>query len=172
MCILRRMVTLNNIIVRFPHIDCLSHSNTPKSQGLLYRIQNGLIQDIHPNIFWQLIGTNDIGLAGCNAQAIVAANIAIVEQVLQLRPNSTVVINSILPRDLEMYWKYLKEVNHRLECYAAMTERVEFFNATRYFLSRNGSSLMHLPDGIHPNVDGYRFWGKGIVKKVSELVER
>jgi hypothetical protein len=70
----------------------------------------GGIGDLKPRVFWHLIGTNDLGRQLCNVDAIVAGNIAMAEELMSLRPNSTIIINSLLSR-APKWWGYLSEVN-------------------------------------------------------------
>jgi hypothetical protein len=87
---------------------------------LLYRINNGGIGDLDPDVWWVLIGIDDLTDDFCNVDAIAAANIAVVEEIISLRPNATVAINSLLPRT-PTFWMYLSQINERLKCYAAVT---------------------------------------------------
>jgi lysophospholipase L1-like esterase len=135
--------------------------------NLLYRLQNGGIGDLHPDIFWLLIGTNDIDGDSCSVESIVAGNIAIVEELKSMRPEATVVINSLLPRP-EKFWQFLSPVNDRLECYASTTSGVEFFNATDLFADPD-LTLLHLPDKLHPDAEGSRIWARAIADKVLQL---
>jgi lysophospholipase L1-like esterase len=135
--------------------------------NLLYRLQNGGIGDLHPDIFWLLIGTNDIDGDSCSVESIVAGNIAIVEELKSMRPEATVVINSLLPRP-EKFWQFLSPVNDRLECYARTTSGVEFFNATDLFVDPD-LTLLHLPDKLHPDAEGSRIWARAIADKVLQL---
>jgi lysophospholipase L1-like esterase len=141
-----------------------------QAANLLYRIENGGMENLYPDIWWILIGTNDLSGDLCGEDAIVAANIAVVEEIRQLRPNATVVLNSILPRPSYL-WEYLEPINERLQCYAALTEQVDYFDATRFFRFPNGT-LRYLPDDLHPNAEGSRVWGEAIVDKVLELLEK
>jgi lysophospholipase L1-like esterase len=145
-----------------------------RCRHLLYRLQDGVLgESFSPKVFWLLIGTNDLGGEWCNVDAIVAGNIAIVEELLKLRPDTaTIVINSLLPRSNPLLWKYELLINERLECYANVTEGVEFFDASDIFMMSNNGTLQHLEDGLHPNVEGHRLWGTAIVEKVLEIVSR
>jgi lysophospholipase L1-like esterase len=138
----------------------------------LYRLQDGVLgNSFSPKVFWLLIGTNDLAVKWCNVDALVAGNIAIVEELLKLRPDTaTIVINSLLPRHSSL-WKYELLINERLECYANVTEGVEFFDATDIFMMSN-RTLQNLEDGLHPSVEGHRLWGTAIVEKVLEIVSR
>jgi lysophospholipase L1-like esterase len=135
--------------------------------NLLYRLQNGGIGDLHPDIFWLLIGTNDIGKDYCSVESIVAGNIAIVAELKSMRPEATVVINSLLPRPAN-YWQFLSPINDRLECYASITSGVEFFNATDLFADAD-LTLHFMPDELHPDAEGSRVWARAIADKVLEL---
>jgi lysophospholipase L1-like esterase len=121
-------------------------------------------------MFWLLIGTNDLAGLECSVESIVAGNIAIIEELKSMRPEVTVVINSLLPR-LAKYWRFLSSVNDRLECYANTTSGVEFFNATDLFAGPD-LTLLHLPDELHPDADGSRIWARAIADKVLELSTR
>jgi lysophospholipase L1-like esterase len=165
---------------------------------LQYRLLNGEMANLESNetalasrllqpaVWWVLIGTNDVG-AFCEAEQIVTGTIQIVQQILDRRPASTVVVNSILPRTgrngvlSHAWYTTVTTVNRQMECYAASLERVEFFNATDYFIrSDNGGAddapvrvnMTLMTDNVHPSAAGYRIWGQGIVDRVQEIKER
>ena len=140
----------------------------PQTTNLLYRLQNGGLGDLHPKIFWILIGTNDLSLDFCSVDAITAGNIAIVQELQKLRPEAIIVINSLLPRT-PTFWKFLKPINDRLACYASRTSNVEFFNATDLFMSPD-QDLHFMPDNLHPDgKEGSASWASDIATKVVEL---
>jgi lysophospholipase L1-like esterase len=65
----------------------------------------------------------------------------------------------------------MSRINERLECYAAMTDRVEFFNATAIFMSPDGRlRWRYLPDGLHPGAEEARVWANAIVENVVKLL--
>jgi lysophospholipase L1-like esterase len=163
---------------------------------LLYRLLNGEMAHLQSNVtalasrllqpavWWVLIGTNDAG-AFCEAEQIVTGTIEIVQQILDRRPASTVVVNSILPRGPRLgpgWYDTLRTVNRQMECYAARKERVEFFNATDYFIhsEEDGGdddspvrvNMTLMTDNVHPSAAGYRVWGQGIVDRVQEIKKR
>jgi lysophospholipase L1-like esterase len=157
---------------------------------LLYRMLNGEMAELNstaasaalqPAVWWILIGTNECS-ALCEADQIVTGTVRIVQEILERRPSATVVVNSILPRGLNWvlgsdWYETLTAVNHQMECYAASQERVEFFNATHYFVEKgdNHSGRVNktiMTDQVHPAASGYRIWGQGIVDRVKEIKEQ
>lgn len=165
----------------------ISGDRTPQ---VLYRLENGFLNNsfLQPKVWWILIGTNDLAFGDwCAVDAVVAGNIRIAQVILQARPHSTVVINSIFPlgnsQGLRDWYGYYDQVNHRLECFAASTDRVEFFNGTSLFLNHETATVANtatspsvneslLPDGGHPNGDASRIWGAAIIEKVKEVTGR
>jgi lysophospholipase L1-like esterase len=158
---------------------------------LLYRLLNGEMAELHSNasssalqpaVWWILIGTNDYGIGHCEADQIVTGSVRIIQEILERRPGATVVVNSILPRGRNLllgpdWYETLTAVNRQMECYAASQKRVEFFNATDYFMEegddhsgRVNTTLM--TDEVHPSAAGYRIWGQGIVDRVKEIKEQ
>jgi lysophospholipase L1-like esterase len=124
-----------------------------------------------------LIGTNDLGADDCSAKAIAAGNIRVVEEIKSWRPNAKVVLNSILPRGTpgetifnSGTWPKVTTVNRWMECYAASTNGVEFFNATSLFLTEEDVQIEeYFNDPVHPSAAGSVGWGEAIVRKVLEL---
>jgi lysophospholipase L1-like esterase len=162
---------------------------------LLYRLMNGEMAELSSNassaaldpaVWWVLIGTNDYS-AFCEAEEIVTGTVRIVQEILDRRPSATVVVNSILPRGYQWrlgpdWYKKLMVVNRQMECYAASQERVEFFNATDYFVEESTSeegddhivrvNKTLMADAVHPSATGYRIWGQAIVDRVQEIKEQ
>lgn len=145
---------------------------------LLYRLQNGeMPPSLQPSIWWVLVGTNDKASDKCKNEDVIAGNIAIVQEILERRPRATVVINSLLPRgnDRSLYWwQEYTAINDALACYASGMDRVEFFNATDLFVTRDGQALnlTLLPDELHPTEMGSWIWGRAIVAKVQEILRK
>jgi lysophospholipase L1-like esterase len=146
--------------------------------NLLYRLQHGELPDgLNPFVFWVLIGTNDFA-SGCDMQLITAGILKVVERLRQARPESRVVLNSLLPRGREplfrsRVWTALTAVNHRLECYASQHDGVSFFNATDLFVTEGGTMVNFniMPDALHPNSQGYQSWGQEIVATTREMLQ-
>jgi lysophospholipase L1-like esterase len=149
---------------------------------LLYRLRNGEFpEELEAKVFWILIGVNDLGLDGCSAEAVAAGNIRIVEEIQSLRPSSKIVVNSILPfspegerdEDLSEHpkWQVASQVNHLLECFADATDNVEFFNATKIFMTDDElhTKRAFYVDAVHPSAKGSRAWAREIEEKVFEL---
>jgi lysophospholipase L1-like esterase len=148
--------------------------------NLLYRIMHGEVPEtLQAKVFWVLIGTNDLGLATkCSPEATVAGIIRIIQELKKLRPDSIVVVNSILPtsptgklRGKVMWEERIQNVNRRMECYSHTTEGVEFFNATDIFTDKDEkiNTTLMMKDRLHPSWFGYDVWSEQIAKRVKEL---
>lgn len=145
--------------------------------------------ELDPKVWWLLIGTNDLGVDICSADAITAGNIRIVEEIRHKHPTTPIVINSLLPRDTtelrrhNPYWPVMATINHRLKCWSETQFNVHFFNATDIFVYKEefevddgvtvadyyiNETLMH--DYLHPSGEGALLWGKAIVREINKLV--
>lgn len=168
---------------------CFFQSFESQCEHLLYRLQNGeLPSSLHAKVFWILIGTNDLGEYGCNAESIAAGNIRIVQEIQKRRPRSesTIVLNSILPRAgsddrhpevnvlnrmHDRQWPTIQRANQWLKCYADSTHGVEFFNASSIFLDENGNGIQnYFDDPVHPSAEGQKQWADAITKMIFESI--
>ena len=144
-------------------------------------------ESLHPQVWWVLIGTGDLGM-GCAAETVVAGTIGIVKEIRERHNNehghkslTPVVINSVLPRgrgnllDETTPWHTLQQVNQQLECYASLTGGVHFVNATDIFVRNNAmgafiNETLFASDHLHPSTEGNRQWEKLIVSNVMQLM--
>ena len=161
-------------------------------------MQHGELPEfLHPQVWWILIGTNDLTV-GCSGDVIVAGMIRLIQEIKQhlhrhharrgeTGKHAPIVINSILPRsprnllpDDNKHWKVSKDINLRLSCYASITPDIYFANATDLFVQeetedstgRDGIFInpdLFEKDNVHPSVEGSRLWEEFIVTKVLAL---
>lgn len=169
-----------------------------RTNNLLWRMQNGEIpSDLHPSVWWILIGTNDFGrdLPHCSPEVVLMGITRVVEEMRKLRPGSTIVVNALLPRsedDLDGWlvdskhgsrvtvWQGIMEVNRRLRQYCANVRNVVYFDATSIFVRQangtKGLDGMYIPkelmyDYLHPTAEGYKIWGDQIISTVHNVME-
>ncbi|GAX09750.1 hypothetical protein FisN_19Lh220 [Fistulifera solaris] len=142
---------------------------------LLYRIQNDELKGdgIVAPVVWLTVGVYDIQKRDCTPEAVLSGIMEIVQAILAHRHQPTrVVINSILP--VTRRQTLARQVNELLHCYAEATPHVEFFDATALFMEPN--DVLHrnvtlFQDAIHPNVEGYKLWGRAIVQRVKRILD-
>lgn len=132
---------------------------------------------LQPEFVWLLIGTNDYVSDGCEVDVVVAGNLKIVETIRQARPQTPIIVNSVLPRSISpdsasivSKDDYMR-INEKLQCYTADMESVYFVDVTYLFLdsSHNSVNMTLLPDGLHPQEEGSRVWAEAIRNKMEEL---
>jgi len=165
--------------------------------NLLWRIMHGeMPDDLNPRIWWITIGTNDLGATQCSEEVTLLGILRVVEEILNRKPNSQIVINSILPMSQEksgileitgrkgkgrkkkgsattVFWPSVKAVNKQLQKFADKHKSVKFFDATDIFTEQVGNRLVidHklMEDGVHPTAAGYKAWDKAIIKRIDTI---
>lgn len=137
---------------------------------------------LQSKVWWLLIGTNDLASGGCTPETVLIGIINIVKEIQIHNQDTTVVVNSILPRPGDdasgklygQLWKDIVWINERVECYVKGVERVQFFNATNLFLKDDDKQCINetlMRDMLHPTAEGSRVWGTEILKRVKKLVQ-
>jgi len=168
-----------------------------QSPNLLWRLIHGeLPEHLQPKVFWVLIGTNDFGHGDCSPDMVVAGILRVVDELRTRRPDSVVVINSLLPRrdrqavtevifdgnnsNIFSIWNSIKIVNEKLRNYCEeeqkknLGNKVMYFDATDIFLSTNKDGMDYIvaelmPDFLHPNGNGYYAWAKRITATLHTI---
>jgi lysophospholipase L1-like esterase len=162
-----------------------------RTQHVLWRLDNGNIDGIHPKLAVIMIGTNNVG---SNTPQEVAEGIkAIVGKVREKLPETKILLLGIFPRGQlpEMTSDMTDEEHAKAESKRKATELQRKQNAeasklasdvadnqTMFymdigdkFLEADGTlSKDIMPDYLHPNAKGYEIWAEAIEPKVTELL--
>ena len=166
------------------------------SPNLLWRLLNGeMPPDLNPKVWWVTIGTNDLLRSQCSEEVTLMGILRVVEEILRQKPDATVVINSILPLSQDAkgllksshksqgkkgglnLWPSIKAINAQLSRFAGLHHRIKFLDCTEIFVEQRRGDLfldqtLFSPDGIHPNVSGFKNWDKLIKKKLESIVQK
>ena len=141
-----------------------------QTENLLWRIQNGELDGIHPQAVVILIGTNNVAR---DQPEWTAAGIAkIVETVRGKLPETKVLLVGLLPRDLSdsVNRKRNAAVNVLISKLAD-GRSVYYLDIGTAFLDDQGEIPLDLmPDRLHPGVKGYEVWYRLMIPKLKEML--
>eukprot|EP00536_Pseudo-nitzschia_multiseries_P008581 jgi/Psemu1/296971/fgenesh1_pm.220_\ len=69
-----------------------------ENKSVLWRILNGEMPDeFNPKIWWLELGLNDLGRSQCSEEVVVIGVLRVVEEIMKLKPDAKIVINSLFP---------------------------------------------------------------------------
>jgi len=129
----------------------------------------------------------------CSDEVVVRGIIRVVEEIREMRPDSKIVINGLLPRadrtesgklelqhsrtdkDLKNIWNGIELVNKELSYYAEEHDEVYYVDSKSIFLrdSEEGEIDKELMfDFLHPTMEGYQLWGDSIIEKLQEIIPK
>lgn len=134
---------------------------------------NNEIAGLNPKLFVVMIGTNNTGHRQDPPEATATGIEQIVDRLLELAPESKVLLLAVFPRGATAD-DPLRKINDGVnELIAKLGERdrVEFLDIGDVFLDDDGvlpKSVM--PDLLHPNEAGYKLWADAIEPHVARLL--
>ena len=132
-------------------------------ENVLWRVDNGELDHIHPKVIVLLAGTNN--LATCGDQQIIAGLRGLLRVVHQKQPTSHIVLLGIFPRH-DVPLARIRGINEKL----AATGGVTFLDVGPIFLRPDGTvSPALMPDGLHPSPVGFERWGAAIEPSLALL---
>lgn len=143
-----------------------------RTDHVLWRVQNGTLEGIHPKVLVLLIGTNNVKRD--TAPQIAEGVAAIVGEIRKRLPKTKILLLGVFPRaerpDDERRLK-ITEVNTRL---AKLDDgkTVFFLDLGPKFLRPDGTlskGVMH--DFLHLTTTGYKIWADGMDPKLAELMK-
>ena len=140
------------------------------TQGLLWRVQNGEVDGLHPKLIVLLIGTNNMG--GCSAEQIAAGIKADVEEFQKHCPDSTILLQGVLPRGEQPTDGMRAKVKAVNQIIAALGDgkKVIFLDWGEKLLKPDGTYTKPITnDFLHPNTPGYEIWADAIQPVVDKF---
>ncbi|TWU15501.1 platelet-activating factor acetylhydrolase IB subunit [Allorhodopirellula heiligendammensis] len=142
-----------------------------RTQHVLWRLQNGNIENISPKLAVLMIGTNN---CGSNTPEEIAEGVeAIVDELRTELPNMKVLILAIFPRgeDDTHAGRQVNMKANELIKELADGDMVYFLDINSAFLSDNRVLTREvMPDLLHPKQKGYAIWAEAMEPTVAKLM--
>jgi len=145
-----------------------------RTQNVLWRIENGCLDNINPKILVIHIGTNNIPY---NTEKEIAKGIkAILEKISEKLSETKILLLGIFPRGEHKShpWRIkINEVNQLISEYGDGT-KIIYLDISENFLNSNGSCNLNImaEDYVHLKANGYETWAKAIDPIISDVLNK
>lgn len=142
-----------------------------RTQHVLWRLDNGNLDNIEPKLAVLMIGTNNS--RDDKAEDIAAGVKAIVEQLRSKKPNTKILVLAIFPRgpDRENPNRRTNVAANEIIKTFADGNMVHYLDISENFLADDSSLVKkQMPDLLHLSPIGYAIWAESIEAKVAELL--
>jgi lysophospholipase L1-like esterase len=147
-----------------------------KTQHILWRLENGELDHVHPKVIVIQAGTNNVGAQPGDAAKVAEITRGLERIVAVCRskaPGATIVLTAIFPRNDNMaVMPEIDRINANL-ARLADGRRVRFLNVNAGLAGPDGRLLggvMNDRDRLHPTVKGYQVWADGLNPILTELL--
>jgi lysophospholipase L1-like esterase len=142
-----------------------------RTQHVLWRLENGEIDGIHPKVAVLMIGTNNVD---SNAPEEIAKGvIAIVKKLREKLPETKILLLAVFPRD-----ESPSDRRDRLKAVNTEIAKLDDGSMVRYldigssFLNPDGTiSKQIMPDSLHLSSKGYRIWADSMEPTLWSMLE-
>jgi lysophospholipase L1-like esterase len=153
---------------------------------MLWHIQNGLISNLNPKLWFISIGSNDLFQEKCTDRFVVASILNVVKKISEAKPDAHFIIHGILPRKddprsqsqfLKKKWKYAQAINTQVRKFCEHYPSLYYMQAGSLFLEETESKGRRqidqklLEDGIHPTKKGLEVLGDYMLKRIKEILQ-
>ena len=143
-----------------------------RTQHVLWRIENGELDGIHPKVCVVMIGTNNSNTDP--ADKIAAAVEKIVHEV-QDKTGAKILLLAVFPRerssDKNNQMETIKQVNEKI-AKLDNGKTIRYLDIGAKFMGADGQLNQKLfSDGLHPNVEGYQIWADAMKPLLDEMMK-
>jgi beta-glucosidase len=152
--------------------------NGDRTQNLLWRLQNGELDGLHPKVVILMIGTNNTGkernkdkIRNTTSETIEGVH-AVVHAVQTRLPDSRILLLGIFPRGEpgNPQRQQIQEINQAIASLAD-GRRIVFLDIGGKFLSPDGRIAKDImSDLLHPTEKGYRIWAEAMEPTLSAML--
>lgn len=143
-----------------------------RTEHVIWRFQNGAIDDIKPKLAVVMIGTNNTGHRQEKPEH-TAMGIKRILTELELRlPTTKVLLLGVFPRD-ENEDGELRQINSAINEIIknyADEKSVWYLDIGDEFLEEGKLPVSIMPDLLHPNEKGYEIWAEAMEPMIKELM--
>jgi lysophospholipase L1-like esterase len=143
------------------------------TRQVLYRIGNGLLDNIKPRVVVLLIGTNNLyDDINSGSDTEIAAGIAKTVELIRTRlPSARILVLGILPRQNDYFCNRIAAINTQVSGHAR-TPGVRYLDLTSGFLLAPGKVKpeLYTADQLHLSTAGYKLLADMIRPSIEELL--
>jgi beta-glucosidase len=143
------------------------------TENVLWRLQHGELDGLHPKVVVMMIGTNNTGDRQEDPKTTAAGVLRLVQEVRTRVPDAKVLLLAIFPRD-EKPDGPLRRLNDRVNtiiAHAADGKHVTFLDIDAALTNPDGTlSRDVMPDLLHPNEKGYGLWADHMAPTLATLL--
>lgn len=145
-----------------------------KIEHMLWRVENGELDGVHPKVIVILGGTNNVGTrVGDDAKVadITRGLKALLDLCRAKAPNATIILTGIFPRnDNIAVMPEINKINANLAQFAD-GKRVRYINVNNKLADANDVLFEGMMgDKLHPTVKGYQVWADALKPLFTELL--
>lgn len=145
-----------------------------RTEHVIWRLQNGAIDDIDPKLAVIMIGTNNTGHRQETAEHTAAGIRRIIAEVRLRHPGTKVLLLGIFPRAAtpDAPLRRLNDEINAIIAGFADGESVHYLDIADAFLDDDGVlSKEIMPDLLHPNARGYELWAEAMEPTLRTLLD-
>ncbi|MCW8125886.1 glycoside hydrolase family 3 N-terminal domain-containing protein [Microbulbifer halophilus] len=144
-----------------------------RTENLLWRLRNGEVDHIEPEVGVVLIGTNNTSHRREDPELTAAGIRAVLDELRQRQPQMKILLLGIFPRDQEP-GTHMRQINREVnEIIAGYADNEHIFYREIYneFLTEDGKLTEEImPDFLHPNERGYQIWAEAMEPTLARLL--
>jgi lysophospholipase L1-like esterase len=147
-----------------------------RTENILWRLQNGELDDINPKVIVLLAGTNNVGTQPADDAGIADISRglkAIVALCQSKAPNAVIVVTAIFPRNDNMAVMPTIERINRQVAALADGRKVRFLDITDRLADKDGKvidGVLDERDKLHPTLKGYQIWADALKPILLEIL--
>jgi lysophospholipase L1-like esterase len=145
-----------------------------RTQSLLWRLREGDYGAMSPEVVVLLIGTNNLKESRNSIDETVEGIAAVLAAVQDEMPQAKMLLISLMPCDYPNCGSHraaIDQVNRRLARVADAGRAIYLDVATLYLDERCGIDSQRMPDGLHPNHQGYTALADSIRPQIVSLLD-
>jgi lysophospholipase L1-like esterase len=148
-----------------------------KVENILWRLDNGELDGVHPKVIVLLAGTNNVGNTTPTATDeakvtdITRGIQAVLNVMREKAPEATIILTAIFPRnDNIAVMPTINKINENLSRFAG--EKIRYLNINDRLADKSGKLFdgMMNPDKLHPALKGYQVWADSLKSIFRELL--
>ena len=147
-----------------------------RTQGVLWRMENGELEGYTPKLMMLMIGTNNLGggaRPGNTPEEIAEGITAVVKKFRDKFPEAKVLLLGVFPRGASPTTPARDQIKQINDIIAKLDDGkiVRYMDIGPKFLEPDGSiSKEVMADGLHPTAKGYEIWAAAVMATFLELL--